>query len=70
LAHNALILAPHGRDATVAAGLLEQIGIPAIACGNLNELLRHVTDGAAFALLTEEAIDFADLRPLAALLGT
>jgi PAS domain S-box-containing protein len=48
--------------------LLQEIGIPAVTCANLSELQRHVNDDAAFALLTEEAVGFADLQPLAALL--
>lgn len=50
--------------------MLEQVDIPAVACGDLNELLRHVDDDALFAVLTEEAIESADLRPFAALLRT
>ncbi|MBV8400882.1 MAG: response regulator [Acetobacteraceae bacterium] len=68
LACRALLLAPHGRDAAVAAALLREIGIPAKICIDLSELQDHVDDDAAFALLTEEVINFADLQPLADLL--
>src|SRR5690242_13296779 len=61
----ALLLAPHGRDSAVAAALLQEIGIPAEICADLSALQRHVDDDAAFALLTEEVVNFADLRPLA-----
>jgi PAS domain S-box-containing protein len=39
-----------------------------VTCANLSELQRHVNDDAAFALLTDEAVSFVDLQPLAALL--
>lgn len=45
--------------------MLQDIGIPATSCANLSEVRRHVNDDAAFALLTDEAIDFGDLEPLA-----
>ncbi|MBV9758103.1 MAG: hybrid sensor histidine kinase/response regulator, partial [Alphaproteobacteria bacterium] len=68
LACSALILAPHGRDAAVAAALLQEIGIAAEICRSLAEFESHVNDTAAFAVVTEEAIGLADLQPLAALL--
>ncbi|MBV8457601.1 MAG: response regulator, partial [Acetobacteraceae bacterium] len=64
-----MILAPRGRDAAVAAALLQEIGVPAITCTDLDEFQRCINDDAAFALLTEEAVAFADLKPLAALLS-
>ena len=68
LTSRALILAPHGRDAAVAAGLLQQIDISAIICRDLNDLLHRVNDDAAFGVVAEEAFDSADVRPLAATL--
>ena len=68
MACRALILAPHGRDAAVAAALLQEIGVAATICGGLSEFQRCVNDDAAFALLTEEAVAFADLQSLATLL--
>ena len=64
----ALILTPRGRDAAVASGLLQEIGIPAVTCANLSELRHHVNDDAAFAILADEAADFSGLQPLAAML--
>lgn len=56
------------RDAAVASALLQELGVPATLCASLREIRDHVNDSAAFALLTEEAIESADLEPLAALL--
>jgi two-component sensor histidine kinase len=60
----ALVLAPHGRDAMVAAGVLHDAGIPAEICPDLAALLREVACGAGFALVTDEAFRTADLRDL------
>jgi two-component sensor histidine kinase len=60
----ALILAPHGRDAMVAAGVLHDVGIPAEVCPDLPALLRGVACGAGFALVTDEAFRTADLKDL------
>jgi PAS domain S-box-containing protein len=61
----ALILAPRGRDAVVAAALLREAGIAATTWATLAEVREQVNDAAAFALVTEEAVDCADLQPLA-----
>lgn len=60
----ALVLAPRGRDAEVAAALLREIGIRAEICAGPSELQRRADDDAAFVLLTEEVVNFADLQPL------
>lgn len=65
---SALILAPRGRDAAIAAALLQEIETPATVCASLDELRLHVNDTAAFAVMTEEAIASADLEPLVTLL--
>ena len=62
---HALILAPHGRDSSVAARLVQQAGVDVQICGDLPELVIGLQDDVAFVLLTEEAIRNADLRPLA-----
>ncbi len=61
----ALILAPRGRDSTVAVSLIEQAGIACRACRHLAELQSALADDTAFVLMTEDAIRTADLRPLA-----
>jgi signal transduction histidine kinase/CheY-like chemotaxis protein len=66
---SALILAPRGRDSTLARSLLAQAGIPGNICRDLVELVAALNDEVAFVLLTEEAIRNADLRPLVAHIG-
>jgi signal transduction histidine kinase len=60
----ALILAPRGRDAAIAASLIEQPGVASRACGDIAALADALNDDTAFVLITEEAIRTADLRPL------
>lgn len=65
----ALILAPHGRDATVACALLGEVGIAAHACPDLPALCMALEDGAGLLILAEEAVRTADLQGLAAWIG-
>jgi PAS domain S-box-containing protein len=60
----ALVLAPAGRDAPVAAGILAETGIPAEICADLPTLVASMTAEVGFALVTEEALRSTDLRPL------
>lgn len=62
----ALILAPHGRDATVACGLLADSGIPSIVCDDIADFENQLGEGISFAIVTEEALRFADLRGIGA----
>ena len=66
VSERALVLAPLGRDAPIATAMLAAAGIKAAACASLAELLDELDRGAAFVVLTEEAIATADLHPLAA----
>jgi signal transduction histidine kinase/CheY-like chemotaxis protein len=61
----ALILAPVGRDATIAAGILAEFGIGSLVCPDINYLARQLGDTVGFALVTEEALIGADLRRIA-----
>jgi signal transduction histidine kinase/CheY-like chemotaxis protein len=61
----ALVLAPRGRDAAVAASLIDQAGVPSRICRDLAELVEALGDDAAFVLMTEEAIRNVDLNPAA-----
>ncbi|WP_328703052.1 ATP-binding protein [Arenibaculum pallidiluteum] len=61
-----LVLAPRGRDAAVAVALLGEANLEAEACPDLPALLREVARGAGLAVLTEEVLRTADLRPLSA----
>lgn len=64
LSERALVLAPLGRDAVVAAGMLTETGIPSAICNDIPKLVRELADGAGFAVVTEEALRTSDLRPL------
>jgi signal transduction histidine kinase/ActR/RegA family two-component response regulator len=59
----ALILAPHGRDATVAMGMLREAGIEAEVVEEVQALVDGL-EGAGFAVLTDEALTGTDLRAL------
>jgi signal transduction histidine kinase/CheY-like chemotaxis protein len=61
-----LILAPLGRDATVAAAMLSEQGIGSTVCQDLAELVGRLDEGVGFVLLTEEALVGGDLRGLKA----
>jgi signal transduction histidine kinase/CheY-like chemotaxis protein len=59
-----LILAPHGRDAAVAADLLHSRGIATRICDTLPALLAQMAEGAGAVLVTEEAIAGPDAATL------
>jgi signal transduction histidine kinase/CheY-like chemotaxis protein len=65
LSERALILAPQGRDAFVAARILGEAGLVSQICDDLPKLLRELTIGAGLAVLTEESIRTADIKGLA-----
>ncbi len=65
LSERALILAPHGRDAPVAASILAEAGLRSEVCDSLSDLLDGLKRGAGFALLAEEGLRTANLNPLA-----
>ena len=62
----ALILAPQGRDAQIAAALLSEIGQPSRICADLAGFVAALDETAAFGILTEETLRHADLAGLAA----
>jgi signal transduction histidine kinase len=59
-----LILAPVGRDATVARDVLREANLDAHICRDGYELLEQIQRGAGLAIITEEATRDFDLRPL------
>jgi signal transduction histidine kinase/CheY-like chemotaxis protein len=65
----ALILAPRGRDSTLAQSLLHRADIESDICRDLPHLVAAMDQEIAFVLLTEDAIRTADLRPLMACLA-
>ena len=60
----ALILAPRGRDAQIAAWILEEAGLTADICSDLRGLTAGIAAGGGAAILTEEAIRNEDLTAL------
>jgi signal transduction histidine kinase/CheY-like chemotaxis protein len=65
----ALILAPVGRDAAIAAGMLRESHIPSVICPDLDSLVRELNGGVGFVLVTEEALLGRDLRALSTWIG-
>ena len=51
----ALILAPQGRDAMVAAAMLSEAGMRGDVIRDLEELVAELQAGAGFSVVTEEA---------------
>ncbi|MFN2509480.1 MAG: ATP-binding protein, partial [Chthoniobacterales bacterium] len=64
-----LIVAPIGQDATLAAGVLEQAGIPARPCEGLAECSDRVGDTTLAVIIAEEALVAQELPLLLAALG-
>lgn len=64
LSERALVLAPLGRDAMVAAGMLGETRIPSRVCRDVRDLIGELDQGAGFALVTEEALESPDIRLL------
>ena len=64
VSERALILAPQGRDALVAASMLGEAGMPSEIIANLSELVEELTAGAGFSIVTEEALAGAPLHGL------
>lgn len=65
-AESALVFAPIGRDAAIAAGMLREAGISSIICPDLQCLVAELSNGAGFILVTEEALAGRNLRGLSA----
>jgi signal transduction histidine kinase len=59
-----LVLAPTGRDAALAQAVLAQAGIASAICSDLERLCDALGEGAAAALITEEAFIEWDARRL------
>lgn len=60
----ALILAPNGRDGTVAASLLAGAGREADVVDTIGQLIAALEVGAGLAIITGEALQYADLTSL------
>ncbi|MEA3149294.1 MAG: hypothetical protein QOD56_233, partial [Gammaproteobacteria bacterium] len=64
----ALVLAPNGRDAPLTVLLLKEAGFAADICTDLDSLAAQLECGAGLAIIADEAVQTADLRPLVAFL--
>ena len=64
LSERALILAPQGRDAEIAASMLAEAGIVAFACQSVEQMVAEMVAGAGFGLITEEALHTVDLHAM------
>jgi signal transduction histidine kinase/CheY-like chemotaxis protein len=62
----ALILAPQGRDAQVAEGILVEAKLTAEICSDLHQLSERISEGAGLAVMTDDVLRDADVRILAA----
>jgi PAS domain S-box-containing protein len=61
----ALIFAPQGRDASVAESLMREAGIASAVSNDIAGFAGLLGEGIAFAVLTEEAVRFSDLKAVA-----
>jgi PAS domain S-box-containing protein len=61
-----LILAPTGRDSTLIVSILRELGVVGDVCASTHELADQMSRGAGLAIVAEEALRAADLRPIAA----
>jgi signal transduction histidine kinase len=59
-----LVLAPFGRDAVLARGVLEKAGLACDTCPSVHALPDCLEEGAGIAVLAEEALTRGDTRPL------
>ncbi|WP_244173352.1 hybrid sensor histidine kinase/response regulator [Caballeronia temeraria] len=60
-----LLLTPSGRDLAVAQSLLAAAGIGSVACANVQQLEGKMSDDVCCAIVADEALNGADLTPLA-----
>lgn len=59
-----LILAPRGRDAAIAQGILREAHLRADICNSFPDLLSRIELGCELAILTEESLRDVDVRLL------
>jgi len=69
LSERALVLAPRGRDAEIAAKILSEAGFVAKPLLDLHSLCDELVAGAGLAIIADEALQTADLHRLADLLS-
>ncbi len=64
LSARALILAPSGRDAAIAATILNEAGVGSFVCAGLPDLLEAMEQGAGLAVVVDESLRDSDLADL------
>ena len=69
LSERTVILAPTGRDAEIAGQILRESGFSAEATRDLQSLCEQIAAGAGLALIADEALQNANLRPLVDLIS-
>lgn len=57
LEQRVLVLAPTARDAEICSKLLDEAALPASICADLSSICREIQQGAAAAIIAEEAIN-------------
>jgi PAS domain S-box-containing protein len=65
ISERAIVLAPKGRDAEVAVQILGEAGFSAESTVSLPSLVEEFLAGAGLAIIADEAVQNADLKPLA-----
>ncbi len=68
LSERAVILAPSGRDAAVAALILKQGGFGHTIRSDIAGVCEDIADGAGLAIIADEALRNVDLHPIASFL--
>lgn len=61
---HALVHAPLGRDGQIIVAMLREAGVDARIVPRLDDLISGLGEDVAFALMTEETLRSADLRPM------
>jgi signal transduction histidine kinase len=69
LSERAIILAPRGRDAAIAAQIISEAGFAAEHVPDLNSLCDKFAAGAGLAIIADEALQTANLRRFSDLLA-
>jgi PAS domain S-box-containing protein len=69
LSGRVVLLAPHGRDAAIAAALLGDARLEAVKCRDIAEFRAAIDNETSFAVATEEALIGADLQALSTYLA-
>jgi PAS domain S-box-containing protein len=60
----ALVFAPMGRDAFLAATILAEASMASTICHDVDSFVTGLHDGAGFAVVTEDALSGVNLKPL------